>query len=160
MRDFLAQFYAEMLTSEPDIDVRTKAAKDRAERIVDGKLEGEDDLVDRLKYLLSQYYKRPFSDPFWESLTVDELLLEVFLIHAKNTPPEQKTAEIIRENADELVDSLFGDLGGPTSSSSDIPLEEPTLTADEESFINNVGNSFIKDGFSALNQQQRGENEE
>jgi hypothetical protein len=159
--DFLARFYAEILMNEPEIDIRTKAAKEKAERIVEGKLETMEDLISRLKFLLSQHYRRPFSDPFWDEHTLDELLLEVFLINTKETPKEQRAAEQIRDNADELVDDLFAGLGDiaprpPT----DTALPEPELTPEEESFINNQGKAFMENGFQTFANQQGRDNEE
>ena len=135
-----SQWAAEILSGEPDLEERINAAKQRATKIVSGEVENTEDLFARLAVSLSKYYKMPFHSEFFANLTLDEMLLEVFLLTEQEKTPESAIAEAIKDNQDELND-LFKDFG---------ELGEPMLSQEEEDFVNNQGADFMSQGFGAF----------
>lgn len=144
---FYEKSIADLVSEEPDLESRIEAAKKRATAIVSGNVENVDQLFSRLVITLSKYYKIPFHSEFFENLTLDELLLEVFLLTEQEKTPETAISEAIKENREELEDLFkdFGDLG------------QPVFSAEEEAFIENQGKDFMEQGFAAFDKMNESE---
>jgi hypothetical protein len=130
------------------IEQRAKAAQEKARKIINGEVETVDDLVRRMMFILSKHYNIPFFSEFLETLTLDQLFLEISLITEKEKTPEQKTSEMIVNNRSEL-ESLFDDMEDPN-----VPLD---LTEEEKQSIRKEGEDFFKNGFVALTEEKQGE---
>jgi hypothetical protein len=143
----LEEIFASLTSQEAFFQERVDEAIKKAKKIVNNELTTEQDLVDRMKFLVSSHYNMPYHAAFFDDLTVDELLLEVMIISESKKEPEARAGEIIKENIAEAEDA-FGDLMDTEE------LEVPEqFSQEEKDFINKQGSAFKQGGFAALNKQ-------
>jgi hypothetical protein len=141
----LEQMLANLTSQEAFFQERYQYASEKAKKIINNEMVTEQDLIDRLKYLVSSHFTIPFHSSFFDELTVDDLLLEVMLISESKKEPETRSSEIIKENLEDAEDA-FRDL--METEELEVPDE---YTQEEKEFISNQGNAFKKDGFASLN---------
>ena len=146
---FIEQFLADQFLYEPHFQERMKLAVDKAKAIVAATdLNNEQAIIDRMKYIISQNFKIPFHDPFFDNLTFDDLMLEVMLISEANKDSNERSGETIKEHKEEAVDA-FGDLvdEGEEAEMLEIPQE---FSEEEQEFMENQGKAFMSGGFAAV----------
>jgi hypothetical protein len=123
---------------EPLLDKRLEKARKKANDIVNGVCETQEDFEMVMRFFLSQIYNIPVFSEYFENLTFDQLAFEVELHRAKAIPKEQKTSEIINDNKEE-INSLFDDWV-------DEDLEQFRSTSKEEFKPNQDDLDFMQSG--------------
>jgi hypothetical protein len=93
---------------EPYINERLDKARKKANNIVNGICETQEDFEMVMRLFLSKRYNIPIFSEYFENLEFDKLVFEVELHKASLIPQEKKTSEIINENKEELS-TLFED---------------------------------------------------
>ena len=89
--------------TEPYLNERISHARDTARQIISGKFSTQQELENMMKWNICKHYNLPLNDPFFKTLTFDDLMLEWFLITEQVTPDAKDVAkEIANEHADEL----------------------------------------------------------
>lgn len=121
-----------MTEFEPFLEKRILKARQRASAIADGEVLTDDDFRNRIVSQVASYYKIPFFDSRWLDYTLDDLLVEYYLIVEKNKTGDQVTSEVIKESREDLED-LFEGLPGFGETPMD--LNPPELTENEKEFI-------------------------
>jgi hypothetical protein len=88
---------------EPNFEIRVKAAKELAQRILGGLAETEEEFLLSLRYVISEARSIPLFSEYFDARTMDELILETELIRAKsviqNSP--ERTSSIINKDVKE-----------------------------------------------------------
>ena len=123
-------------STESFVQERIAKGVQKARKIINSELESNDDLADRLKYIISQYYKIPYFSEMFDELTLDDLILEMMLITESNKEQDERTSDVVKENMDEVND-LFEEL--------DVPEDNG-----EEAFRNEFGQKFMEKGFEGV----------
>ena len=123
-------------STESFVQERIAKGVQKARKIINSDLESNDDLADRLKYIISQYYKIPYFSEMFDELTLDDLILEMMLITESNKEQDERTSDVVKENMDEVND-LFEEL--------DVPEDNG-----EEAFRNEFGQKFMEKGFEGV----------
>jgi hypothetical protein len=140
----LEQVFASLTSQESFFQERLDYANEKAKKIINNEMTTEQDLIDRMKYLISSHFSIPYHSSFFDELTVDDLLLEVMLISEGKKAPETRAGEIIKGNQVEAEDA-FADL--MDEEDFDVPDE---FSEEEQEFINKQGKSFKQDGLAGL----------
>jgi hypothetical protein len=140
----IEEIFAFLTSQEAFFQERINLAQEKAKKIVSNNLKTEQDIFDRMKYLVSTHFNIPYHSSFFDDLTFDDLILEVMLIAEGKKEPETRAGEIIKENKAEAEDA-FGDLMDQEE------LEVPEQFSEEEKeVINNQGKNFKQGGFAAI----------
>lgn len=145
----IEQIFANLTSQEAFFQERVQTAIDKAKKIINNEMTTEECLINRMKYLVSSHFNIPFHSPFFEDLTVDDLMLEVMLISEGKKEPEHRAGEVIKENKEEAEDA-FGDLMDGDEESLEVPDQ---FSEEEKTFISKQGSTFKQGGFAALNKQ-------
>lgn len=141
----IEEILANLTSQEAFFHERYQYASEKAKKIVNNEMNTEQELVDRLKYLVSSHFNIPYHSSFFDELTVDDLLLEVMLISESKKEPETRAGEIIKENKGEAEDAFEGLMD---MEELEIPDE---FSEEEQEFINKQGAAFKEGGFAGLN---------
>lgn len=88
---------------------RINIAKKMANDIVHQEPKSEDELINKLKFLISKHYNIPFFDDRFVMLSLDDLLLEIYLIQERYIDHEQKISANINENKEDIFQQMFGE---------------------------------------------------
>lgn len=146
---FIEQFLSDQFLYEPHFQERMKLAVDKAKDIVSASnLSSEQAIIDRMKYIISQNFKIPFHSDYFDSLTFDDLMLEVMLISESNKDSTERSGETIKENKEEATDA-FGDLidEGDEVESLEVPDE---FSEEEQGVMDSQTEAFMAGGFAAV----------
>ena len=140
-----------MIKGENDLDERIERCQTEANKIAFGELETDDDLFDRMKYILSRHYNIPFFSKDLNNLTLDEIMFEVCLINAREKPVAEKAEEYIRENLDEAA-ALFDDFDGV--------INKNQLSEGDKKSIEEDMKAFKEGGFAGIMNKNKKQGEE
>ena len=93
---------------EPHVEERIQKAKERAQKIVNGLVETEEDIIFCMRFFLSKIYQIPIFHKYFEELTFDQLIFECELHRTSRQTTPEKTTELINDNKEELS-GMFDD---------------------------------------------------
>lgn len=97
---------------EPFLDERLQAAKKDANNVLSAKCSTTSEFHDFLIAFLSKHYNKPFFDPFWENLTIEQLYFEFTLASGQFKASNEITSELVKDNIKE-VQGMFDDWAPP-----------------------------------------------
>lgn len=140
----IEEIFANLIAQEAFFQERIDYAKEKAKKIINNQLETEQDVIERMKYLISSHFKLPYHSPYFDDLTFDELVLEMMLINEGQKDVETRSGEIIKENREEAEDAFGGLID---KEELDVPEE---FSEEEKEFIANQGKAFMQGGFNSI----------
>ena len=93
----------ETLYSEPHLEERIIAAKERARRIkYNINITNLEDAEMILRFVLSRHYNIPLFDKYFDERTLDELFFEAELVLPEKVKTPEDISDTIKENQDEV----------------------------------------------------------
>ena len=93
----------ETLYSEPHLEERIMAAKERARRIkYNINITNLEDAEMILRFVLSRHYNIPLFDKYFDERTLDELFFEAELVLPEKVKTPEDISDTIKENQDEV----------------------------------------------------------
>ena len=103
MRDIFFEIESNLLE-------RSERAEEQAKHIIRGEIETDIDLINKIKWVISQHYKIPFFDNYFDSRTLDELMMEYHMISLSKQTKEQVEKEYLEsEEGQKAVSDEFAD---------------------------------------------------
>jgi len=96
------------LINESLLDARVKRAREFAQRIATGQVDGDLELEFFFRSRLSMFYRIPIFDSYFKDLTLDQLVFECELIRLLQQDGEKQGSEALSENKEE-ASAMFDD---------------------------------------------------
>ena len=129
-----------MIKGENDLNERIEQCQTEANKIAFGELETDQDLFNRMRFIVSRHYNIPYFSEIFDNLVLDQILFEVCLLNAKEKPVPQAD-EYIRENLDEAA-ALFDDF--------DEVVNKNQLSEQDKKSIEEDMKAFKEGGFAGV----------
>jgi hypothetical protein len=94
---------------EPYLDERLDLALEKARRLIQNKIESQDDLWMAFRIIISDHYGIPLFDKYFEDKSIDQLAFEAFFIKERAISAADTASKQISDNTDLAAQAIEDD---------------------------------------------------